>query len=90
MHSQGYTTLFNWIFDQFPTSLSFSIILTYTMTLHFSTLPTTDKCLLPYYGGCSYSRECQTATFQASCGDCLPGFVSDPNNLGGDCLGECI
>ena len=49
---------------------------------------TTDKCLIPYYGGCSYTRECITSEFDVNCGGCLPGFVENPANTAGDCLGE--
>ena len=33
-----------------------------------------DKCLLPYYGGCDYTRECETSRLQVTCGDCLPNL----------------
>jgi hypothetical protein len=34
-----------------------------------------NKCLMPYYGGCPYDRECIPSETGVSCGDCLPGFV---------------
>ena len=45
----------------------------------FSCFPT-DKCRLPYYGGCPYTRECITSEFDVNCGACLSGFIQDPNN----------
>ena len=47
-----------------------------------------DKCLLPYYGGCPYSRECVTSEFAVNCGPCLPGFAPNPSDRGGICLSK--
>ena len=47
-----------------------------------------DKCRLPYYGGCDFTRECVTTTFGQNCGSCLPGLTPD---LSGDPIaGPCI
>ena len=48
----------------------------------------TDKCRVPYYGGCSFTRECITSEADVNCGDCLPGFMEDPTNTtaGADCI----
>ena len=40
----------------------------YVTILHFA-----DKCRLPYYGDCDYTRECVTTEFGQNCGNCLPG-----------------
>ena len=46
-----------------------------------------DKCYLPYYGGCSYTRLCITSDHSVSCGDCLPGLAeADP--ITNDCIGK--
>ncbi|CAI8032806.1 hypothetical protein GBAR_LOCUS18527, partial [Geodia barretti] len=37
-----------------------------------------NKCLLPYYGGCNYTQNCQTTEFDVGCRVCLPGFVDNP------------
>ena len=34
-----------------------------------------DKCRLPFYGGCSYTKQCATSSLSANCRDCLPGLV---------------
>ena len=48
---------------------------------------TTDKCLLPYYGGCSGTRECISSEFDVNCRVCLGGFVErDP--VVRDCSGK--
>ena len=47
---------------------------------------TTDKCLVPYYGGCPLSRECLSSEFDVNCGACLNGFITDPTDPGGPCL----
>ena len=31
-------------------------------------------CLLPYYGGCSFTRECETSELDVNCNSCLEGF----------------
>ena len=44
-----------------------------------------DKCLLPYYGGCSYTRQCNSFDLGANCSDCLPGyFEAEPMRT--DCI----
>ena len=48
-----------------------------------------DKCLLPYYGGCPYSRQCITSKFTVYCDDCLFGFAEDPTNIGA-CLSKTL
>lgn len=50
-------------------------------TLYFD-LPSTDKCLAPYYGGCDPTRECLNSRNGVSCGDCLPGYVDIPGESG--------
>ena len=45
---------------------------------------TTDKCLLPHYGGCFGTRECISSEFDVTCGACLDGF----NDLSGLCAGK--
>ena len=47
-----------------------------------STVLCTDKCVMPYYGGCPYSRKCYSSHTGASCGGCLPGFTQS--------LGRCV
>ena len=49
---------------------------------------TTDKCLAPYYGGCDYTRVCLTSEFDVNCGNCLPGFATNPADIGGPCLSK--
>ena len=49
----------------------------------------TDKCRLPYYGGCPHTRVCETLTFSyygVRCLGCVTGFVEDPANPDGECL----
>ncbi|XP_064385443.1 uncharacterized protein LOC135334236 isoform X4 [Halichondria panicea] len=46
-----------------------------------------NKCLFPYYGGCFYTRECQSMAREATCGLCRPGFARDPRNYE---TGECV
>ena len=36
-----------------------------------------DKCRLPYYGDCDFTRECVTTAFGQNCGDCLSGYTQD-------------
>ena len=47
-----------------------------------------DKCRLPNYGGCPYTRECVSSALNAGCTRCLTGFVEHPFNIGGECLRE--
>lgn len=49
----------------------------------------TDKCRLPYYGGCPKTRECITSEFDVNCGFCLLGYMEDPDMPERDCLGLC-
>ena len=49
---------------------------------------TTDKCLTPYYGGCDYTRVCITSEFDVNCGNCLPGFATNPADISGPCLSK--
>ena len=51
-------------------------------------LSATDKCRLPYYGGCPFTRECLSSALDVGCPSCLFGFVEDPANPGGECLRE--
>ena len=51
-------------------------------------LSATDKCRLPYYGGCPFTRECLSSALDVGCPSCLFGFVEDPVNPGGECLRE--
>ena len=44
----------------------------------------TDKCLMPYYGGCPYDRECIPSETGVSCGDCLPGLFEYSDGV---CIG---
>ena len=46
----------------------------------------TDKCLLPYYGGCDLTRKCMSHRFGVRCGGCLEGFIIDPDDSRGPCL----
>ena len=44
-----------------------------------------DKCRLPYYGNCDFTRECVTSPFSQVCGNCLfeyteDQFAADPAN----------
>ena len=48
-----------------------------------------DKCLLPYYGGCSYTRPCLSSEFDVGCGPCLPG-LAEANPVVSDCLSKCM
>ncbi len=50
-------------------------ILHFVSSLFFSHL---DKCRLPYYGGCDYTRICSSSVFDANCGSCLPGYFELP------------
>jgi hypothetical protein len=45
-----------------------------------------NKCRLPYYGGCPFTRQCLTSALDVGCTDCLTGFVPDPANPGAACL----
>ncbi len=45
--------------------------------LHFSQL---DQCLLPYYGGCSYTEICESDEISENCNSCLPGYYRIPGN----------
>ena len=47
-----------------------------------------DRCLMPYYGNCSHTRECIPNDLGTVCGDCLPGYRDDPDNP--DPAGECL
>ena len=51
-----------------------------------------DKCLLPHYGACPYTRLCETSVFGVRCGLCLPGYARNVTSLSGDCIGKffCI
>ena len=46
-----------------------------------------DKCLLPHYGACPYSRLCETSVFGVRCGNCLPGGARQTRF---DSTGNCI
>ena len=46
-----------------------------------------DRCLLPYYGGCSLTRQCVSAS--TSCGECLVGYV-EGNSSDIDCTGKTL
>ena len=35
----------------------------------------TDKCLLPYYGSCSFTRECESTDLDVNCRFCRPGWA---------------
>ena len=49
-----------------------------------------DKCLAPYYGGCDYTRECQSSRLEVNCGPCLENFnlVSIPGEEA--CASMCM
>ena len=47
-----------------------------------------DKCMLPHYGACPYTRLCETSVFGVRCGSCLPGYARNPADFSGDCIGE--
>ena len=47
-----------------------------------------DKCRLPYYGGCEFTRECISTEFDQTCGLCLPGLT--PDFSGDPAFGPCI
>lgn len=48
---------------------------------------TSDKCLLPYYGGCHPTRLCANLGITVSCDTCLDGFYeADEADL--FCTGE--
>ena len=68
--------------SQLQTSLSLSLSYCFSLC-------STDKCRLPYYGGCPYTRECITSEFDVNCGACLSGFIPDPNN-NTNCIGKWI
>ena len=48
-----------------------------------------DKCRRPYYGGCPLTRECESLEVGVICGECLPGYMEDPDNPGptNECIG---
>ena len=48
----------------------------------------TDKCRLPFYGGCPFTRVCLSSALDVGCPSCISGFVEDPANPGGACLRE--
>ena len=58
-------------YNHLKTTVNITIIYT-----HFSI----DKCLLPYYGGCSYTRICVTSEFDVNCRNCFPGFFQIGTN----------
>ena len=45
-----------------------------------------DKCLHPYYGGCSKTRLCTSTENGTICGSCLFGYEEDPEDPSGDCI----
>ena len=45
-----------------------------------------DKCMLPHYGACPYTRLCESSVFGVRCGSCLPGFARNPADFSGDCI----
>ena len=49
-----------------------------------------DKCCLPYYGGCSYTRQCNSTENGTICGSCLFGYEEDPEDPSGDCIRKQI
>lgn len=55
---------------------------------NFSVCLSTDKCRLPYYGGCVFTRECLSGALDVGCPRCLNGFVENPSDPSGECLGE--
>lgn len=55
---------------------------------HDFSIPSSDKCLLPYYGGCPYTRTCIASAIDVNCGVCLPGFFVNPSDSGGECLSK--
>ena len=46
----------------------------------------TDKCRGNYYGGCPITRMCNSSASGVTCGECFPGYVTNPNSPTGDCL----
>ena len=46
----------------------------------------TDKCRGSYYGGCPITRMCNSLSDGVTCGECFPGYVTNPNSPTGDCL----
>ena len=52
----------------------------------------TDKCRLPYYGACHFTRECVSTEFGQNCGDCLSGLTPDlaGDTTTGPCIRKCI
>lgn len=50
----------------------------------------TDKCRLPFYGGCPFTIECLSSVLTVDCPTCISGFVEDPADPGGVSLIDAI
>ena len=60
--------------------------ITQELTWCYCTFSATDKCRLPHYGGCPFTRVCLSSAYEVRCSTCVSGFVEDPADPHGECL----